>query len=255
MKDALAVRRLARSPAAFCAVMVVFFVALLGLDHFADRRDQVVLGLVTWCVLLAACRPLPAERRAQVVLVIGAATCMEVLGSLIWGVYEYRLGNLPPCVPPAHGLVYLTGVRLSETRLASRHARIFVASVLAGACLWTVAGLTVLPRLDVAGMIGALTFASFVLFGRAPAIYCGVFVAVAGLELYGTAIGTWRWAEAIPGLGLPDGNPPSGAASGYVLFDVVALALAPSLLRIVRAVAQWEPALWLRRASARGDAA
>src|SRR5262249_48546704 len=42
--------------------------------------------------------------------------------------------------------------------------------------------------------------------------------------------GTWRWAEEIPGLGVPDGNPPSGAASGYVFFDIAALALAPWLL-------------------------
>jgi hypothetical protein len=72
----------------------------------------------------------------------------------------------------------------------------------------------------------------------APTVYCGVFVAVAALELYGTAIGTWRWAEVIPGLGLPDGNPPSGVASGYVLFDVLALAAAPALVRLAR---PWAP--------------
>ena len=56
---------------------------------------------------------------------------------------------------------------------------------------------------------------------------------MAGLELYGTAIGTWRWAGALPGLGIPDGNPPSGVASGYVWFDVMALLLAPRLLTLV----------------------
>ena len=66
--------------------------------------------------------------------------------------------------------------------------------------------------------------------GRAPAVYAGVFFAVAFLEIYGTAVGTWRWAAEVPGLGVPDGNPPSGAASGYVFFDIAALALAPWLL-------------------------
>ena len=243
----------ARSPAAFCGAMVVFFAALLGLDRFADRGDQVVLGLVTWCVLIAACRPLSGDRRAQVALVIAAATCMEVLGSLIWGVYEYRLGNLPLCVPPGHGLVYLTGLRLSETRLVSVYPRPFVAAVLIGAFAWTIAGLTVLPRLDVAGTMGALTFAFFVLVGRAPAVYCGVFVAVAALELYGTAIGTWRWAEEIPGLGLPDGNPPSGVASGYVLFDVIALSLAPALLLLVRRLQRYELGTGLRRPASESE--
>ena len=39
-----------------------------------------------------------------------------------------------------------------------------------------------------------------------------------------------RAAPALPGLGIPDGNPPSGVASGYVWFDVMALLLAPRLL-------------------------
>jgi hypothetical protein len=61
-----------------------------------------------------------------------------------------------------------------------------------------------------------------------------VFLVVASLELYGTAIGTWRWARAVPGLGIPDGNPPSGVASGYVWFDVMALVTAPLALTLVR---------------------
>jgi hypothetical protein len=52
---------------------------------------------------------------------------------------------------------------------------------------------------------------------------------VAALELYGTAIGTWRWERELPELGIPDGNPPSGVASGYVWFDVMALLVAPMI--------------------------
>jgi hypothetical protein len=100
----------------------------------------------------------------------------------------------------------------------------------------------VLPRLDVAGALGAVTFAACLLWGRAPAIYAGVFVAVGALEWYGTAVGTWQWAETIPGLGIPDGNPPSGVASGYVLFDVIALALAPVALGLLARLRAPQPA-------------
>jgi hypothetical protein len=61
-----------------------------------------------------------------------------------------------------------------------------------------------------------------------------VFLVVAALELYGTSIGTWRWASTLPGLGIPDGNPPSGVASGYVWFDVMALLVAPYILVLAR---------------------
>jgi hypothetical protein len=214
--------------------MAAYFAAVLWLDRYVDAQQQLLLGAATWVVLVLACRGLPAERLAQVALVVVAATCTEVVGSVIWGVYEYRLGNLPAFVPPGHGLVYLTGLRLSECEFVKRRPRPFVLSVLAVSLVWTIAGLTVLPRLDVAGAFGAATFAVCLLWGRAPTIYAGVFVAVAGLEWYGTAVGTWQWAETIPRLGIPDGNPPSGVASGYVLFDVVAIALAPFLLRALR---------------------
>jgi hypothetical protein len=55
---------------------------------------------------------------------------------------------------------------------------------------------------------------------------------VAALELYGTSIGTWRWERTLPGLGVADGNPPSGVASGYVWFDVMALLLAPVIVAV-----------------------
>jgi hypothetical protein len=213
--------------------MAAYFAGVLWLDRYVDAQQQLLLGATTWAVLLLACRRLPRERVAQVVLVVVVATCAELVGSVVWGVYEYRLGNLPSFVPPGHGLVYLTGLRLSECGFVRRRPRPFVLGVLALSLAWTVAGLTVLPRLDVAGALGAATFAACLLWGRAPAIYAGVFIAVAALEWYGTAVGTWRWAETIPGLGIPDGNPPSGVASGYVLFDVAALALAPVVLGLL----------------------
>ena len=84
-----------------------------------------------------------------------------------------------------------------------------------------------LPHRDVAGAVGVPLLLLFLWRGRNRAIYAGVFLVVASLELYGTAIGTWRWSRDLPGLGIPDGNPPSGVASGYVWFDVMALLVAP----------------------------
>jgi hypothetical protein len=242
--------RLPRGPAAFFAAMVVFFAVMLALDQWSDKRGQAAIAAATWVVLVLACRPLSAERRAQALLVVAVATCGEIVGSIVWGVYTYRLENLPLFVPPGHGLVYLTGFALSETRIVRRHARVFVGVVVAFAFAWMLAGLTVLPRTDAVGAAGALLFAYYVFRGRAPTIYCGVFVAVAALEIYGTAIGTWRWAEVVPGTPFPNGNPPSGVASGYVFFDIVALAFAPRLVAAVRRVGS---ALGERRDQGLGD--
>jgi hypothetical protein len=214
---------------------IASFLALVLLtDHFVDLRGQLVLGVLTWLALVLACRPLSPLRRAQVAVVVVAATCGELTGSIVWGVYTYRLENLPSFVPPAHGLVYLTGLALAQSVAARPRALVTVA--LAGAVAWGIAGVTVLPRTDVGGFAGALLLSVFLLRGRAPTVYAGVFLVVAALELYGTALGTWTWHETIPGTGVPNGNPPSGVASGYVFFDVVALALAPVVLAAAQAL-------------------
>ena len=209
-----------------------YLAALLALDHYASYPEQLALGVLTWAVLATVLTRVSPERRAQALGVVVFATVGEVTGSLIWGVYTYRLHNLPLFVPPAHGLVYLTGLALA-TALA-RHARTLVAVAAISAATWGILGVTVLPRRDVAGALLIPMLLLFLWRGRNRAIYAGVFLVVAGLELYGTAIGTWRWARELPGLGIPDGNPPSGVASGYVWFDVMALLTAPVVLALVR---------------------
>jgi hypothetical protein len=189
---------------------------------------------VTWLVLLAALWPLPGVVRAQALGVVVFATVGEVTGSLVWGVYRYRLHNLPLFIPPAHGLVYLSGLAL----VSVVPARVLVACAACGSVVWGLLGLGVLPRLDVAGAFGVPLLCVFLWRSRSRAVYAGVFLVVAALELYGTSIGTWRWARELPGLGIPDGNPPSGVASGYVWFDVMAMLVAPYLVRAGRAGAE-----------------
>jgi hypothetical protein len=211
--------------------LVAFIGALLAVDTQVDARAQLLLGVAAWIAFALALRGVSPSLRAQALVVVPVATCAEVVGSVLWGVYTYRLENLPTFVPPCHGLVYLAGAALAAWAARRRHllVRVSLVAVLA----WGLAGVTVLPRSDVAGAAGALLLAVCLVRGRAPAVYGGVFLVVAWLELYGTAIGTWEWAATIPGTGVPQGNPPSGVASGYVWFDVVALALAPRLTRRV----------------------
>jgi hypothetical protein len=221
----------ARAPVQ-AALGAAYLAALLALDHFATYPEQLALGVLTCGVLIAALTRVSPERRAQALGVVAFATLGETVGSLLWGVYRYRLHNLPLFVPPAHGIVYLSGLALAVAM--GRHTRLLVATAAVAAASWGVLGLTVLPRRDVAGALAVPLLLLFLWRSRNRALYAGVFLVVAALELYGTAIGTWRWARHLPGLGIPDGNPPSGVASGYVWFDVMALLTAPAALALVR---------------------
>lgn len=240
--DAGVVERLVRSPGRFCLATLALTVAGLWLDGFTTLSQQMLLSTVVWGYLALVFFHITPVERAQTVVVIVVATTAEVIGSIIWGVYEYRLGNLPLFVPAGHGLIYLTGLRLSQTAFIRARANAFRIAAAVGVGTWALLGLVALPQMDVAGASGALLLMLFLWRGRAPTVYAGVFVAVAFLEIYGTAIGTWTWAETVPVLGIPDGNPPSGIAGVYVMFDIAALALAPAVLAALAI-----PKGWFRR--------
>jgi hypothetical protein len=218
-------------PLPFAALVLCVIASFLALDHFANADEQLLLGAATWAILLAACAPLDREDRARALLVVIVATCAEVLGSIVLGAYTYRLENLPAFVPPGHGLVYLAGLRISQSAPVRDHPRAFVRAVIALVAVWGIAGLFLLGRTDALGAVTGSALIYVLLRGRTSTLYAGVFLVVAFLEIYGTSIGAWHWAATAPDTAVPTGNPPSGIAGVYVLFDIAAIALAPWLLR------------------------
>ena len=218
------------APLPFAAMVLCVIATFLALDHFATQGEQLLLGAATWAILIASCASLDREDRARVLLVVLVATCAEVLGSIVLGAYTYRLENLPAFVPPGHGLVFLAGLRISRSELVRRHRRTFLATVIGVVAAWGLAGLVMLGRTDALGAITGALLICVLLRGRAATLYAGVFLVVGFLEIYGTSIGAWHWAATTPDTPLPAGNPPSGIAGVYVLFDVAAIALAPRAL-------------------------
>ena len=239
--------RTAKQPSAplpFVAMVLFVIVSFLALDHFASSGEQLLLGLATWAILMAACASLEPEDRVRALLVVGVASCGEVIGSLVLGAYTYRLENLPAFVPPGHGLVFLAGLRISQSEIVRSHSRAFVGTAVAIAATWGVSGLLLLGRTDVLGAITGAVLIYVLLRGRAAPLYAGVFLIVGFLEVYGTSIGAWHWAATTPDTPLPAGNPPSGIAGAYVLFDVLAIALAPRVLAALEGLRRLRPATY-----------
>jgi hypothetical protein len=218
------------APLPFAAMVICVIATFLALDHFADASEQLLLGAATWLVLFASCSPLSREDRTRALLVVLVATCAEVLGTIVLGAYTYRLDNLPAFVPPGHGLVYLAGLRISQSAPVRRNPKAFVRVVVAIIAAWGAAGLVLLGRTDALGAITGALLIYVLIRGRTSTLYAGVFLVVGFLEIYGTSIGAWHWAATAPDTPVPTGNPPSGIAGVYVLFDIAAIALAPRLL-------------------------
>ena len=72
---------------AIAVVAALVWLLFLRWLHLADRPGK---------VLLVAC--------------VGFAALGECFLSLVWCVYDYRLGNLPLFVPPGHALLLLLGM-------------------------------------------------------------------------------------------------------------------------------------------------
>jgi hypothetical protein len=169
--------------------------------------------------------------RAQVLLVIVAATCVEYAASVGLGLYRYRLGNVPLFVPPGHGLVYLAAIAMGRSGAFARGRRVVVPVTLAIAGVWAVLAL-VGSRHDVLGAVLFVFFARFCLAGRAPLVYCGAFLLTSYLELLGTGLGSWTWARHTAGGLIPMGNPPSVISGAYCFLDLFGLAVAPRLVAL-----------------------
>jgi hypothetical protein len=178
---------------------------------------QLALGILTACVLAALLVLQSASVRFLALGVVVIATVGEVVGSLDLGALRLP-PRQPACVRPTGPRPRLPRRSLVRDALRDPVVRTARRRVgLAGA--WGLAG--VLPATDVAGAFGCAFLLAVFAWTRQP-VYAGVFLVVALLELYGTALGTWTWEPTVSRLGLLQGNPPSGVASGYVVFDVLA---------------------------------
>jgi hypothetical protein len=215
--------RVLGSRVGYLLVLGLYMPATLWLDGHESHGWQYAVDVTTWILLAAAFVAATRVERRQLVAVVCIATCLEVLFSIVWGMYRYRYGNLPMYVPPGHGLIYLGAIRIAGLQpIASRPGR--AAGVTAIVVSAWVAGALVLPgHPDVVGLLLLPSLLYLLWRSRRRHVYVGAFVATAILEIVGTRFGNWRWAESVPGLGIPQGNPPSAISAGYALLDTMTL--------------------------------
>jgi hypothetical protein len=205
------------------ALILLTIVLGLALDTQVGLAGQMLLSAIVWAVFFVLLAPLAAATRAPLVACLLIATLGELLLSLVWGLYTYRLGNIPLFVPPGHVLLFLLGLSLAQ-RLSARAADLLIAAAGIYSLLAAVAGID---------SFGLLLFALLLLAAlampRHRRLYASTFLLALGLELVGTGLGNWTWAPAVPGLPLVTTNPPLAAGAFYSALDAL-VTLVVSLL-------------------------
>ena len=203
-------------PALLLAAVAILALGLWA-DIHVDLPGQLAIGALVWALTLALLAPLPAGERHFYLACIAIATAGELFLSLVWGLYTYRLGNVPLFVPPGHALMLMLGLGLSQ-RMPDTAAR----AILGSAGAYTV--MAALYGLDTLAVPLYLLLAVSVLsLPSHTRLFASSFVLTLTLELYGTALGNWVWDREVPWVGLVTTNPPAIAGAFYCTLHALAI--------------------------------
>ncbi len=201
-----------RRAAIICALIVVG----LAVDQCVPFWGQTLTNAGLWLLLLAWARNAQTDERIMLAACVVYATLGECFLSLVWGLYDYRLNNVPAFVPPGHALLLMLGL--------------IVAGRLRDWITWLVpavsAPFVLLLAWSGADTFGLLLFAILLLcmtFSHARKLYAVMFVLSLTLEIYGTWLGNWAWAIDVPWLGLTTTNPPLAAGVFYCVLDFLVM--------------------------------
>ena len=202
---------------------LIFATIAIGLvvDQHAGAHGQLAVSLFTWAVLAGLWSASVRDQRPALLACLAYATAGEVFLSLAWGLYDYRLGNIPLFVPPGHVLLFYLGTQLAP-RLADG-AGWWIAAL----ALHVVAALAWTGR-DTLGPALYAMFLACMAVSRSRKLYATMLVLSLAMELWGTWLGNWTWQRDVPWLGLVTENPPLAAGAFYAVLDLLVVSSTPA---------------------------
>ena len=211
--------------------MNLIVIATIGLGLLVDqhwaRYGQVLVSAAAWLVLAALWAKSDARNRPALMACLLFATAGEVFLSLVWGLYEYRLGNIPLFVPPGHVLLFFLGTQIAELLPEGGEWWIALAAApLIAAFAWN--------GRDTLGPLLYALFALCMVLSPSRKLYATMFVLSLAMELYGTWVGNWVWRAEVPWLGLRADNPPLAAGAFYCVLDLLVVTVSARRLRRAR---------------------
>jgi hypothetical protein len=199
------------------ALITAVIVGGLAADQHIANWGQILTSIGVWLLLLHWLRESGRERQIMLAACVVYATLGECFLSLVWGLYDYRLGNIPLFVPPGHALLFMLGIIIAErlrdwiTWFVPLAATPFVL-------------LLALTGSDTFGVVLFAMLITCMIFSRARKLYAVMFVIALAMEIYGTWMGNWIWASEVPWLGLTTVNPPLAAGAFYCVLDLLVMA-------------------------------
>src|SRR5581483_1500169 len=203
-----------RRAAVLAGLAVGTYAIGLPVDQYGGLAGQLALSVWTWGVFFLFLRGASPQRRAQYFACLAWSAAGELFLSLVWGLYSYRLGNVPLFVPPGHVLLLYLGLTA-----APRLPRRVVAAVAIAAAAYATAAWA--GRFDTMSVLLAALFLLCMASRENRSLYAAMFLLSTAAELYGTWVGNWAWHPNVPYLGLTSMNPPLAVGAFYCVLDLL----------------------------------
>ena len=195
-------------------LVVATFVIGLTVDRYGGIAGQLAVSVWSWALMFRLIATSPQRWRVPFYSCLIWATVGEIFLSLVWGLYAYRLGNVPFFIPPGHVFLFWLGL-VYAPRLSS----LFVAAVPVAATGYAAYALATGFDTFSIPLIGLFVLCWMQPQGRR--LYSLMLVISLALELYGTWMGSWVWQADVPYFDLSSNNPPIAAGSFYCVLDVL----------------------------------
>lgn len=207
-------------------LLLILLVCFFDSRHFATYFDhgQWIANVLMVAYFVWMYRTAPPRLQSLMKYGVFIATAGEVLFSLVLGMYEYRLENVPLYVPPGHSIMYGAVYYFVREPFVLRHRRAFVVLMTAVSVGYSAYWFG--AHNDVYGALCTILFLALIIRDEHSRLFfLTMFLFVGYLEQVGTRFDCWYWWETAFDrfAWLPSGNPPAGISVFYFAFDVLCL--------------------------------
>ena len=167
-----------------------------------------------WGVFAYIYKTTNRKERIEMITVLAFATPMELFFSEVWNIYEYQRGLMPLFVPAGHYFLFDLGRIMAHKMKQSLALPILIPFI-------PMVGYGVYDGSDTSGLILLILVLVFTKFGPQPRLYASMAWAALAMEIVGTQLGNWTWANEVPWTGLTAWNPPLLVGAFYCFGDLL----------------------------------
>ncbi|MEZ8112266.1 MAG: hypothetical protein ACKVHN_01145 [Candidatus Poseidoniales archaeon] len=179
-------------------------------DHWAEWP----VNIWCWSVFAYIFYKTTRKERIEMLTVLAFATPMELFFSEVWLIYEYQRGLMPLFVPVGHYFLFDLG-RIIANKMRENLAILCLTPFIPLVAYGVYSGG------DTSALFLLILVLAFTKWGPQPRLYVAMAWAALAMELWGTHLTNWTWANEVPWTGLTAWNPPLLVGAFYCVGDLL----------------------------------